>query len=287
MTAALTDAASAGTRMPGRTVFVVSDGTGITAETLASALLARFPGLDFDRRTIPFVDDERTARAAVAEVGRTAARGLRPIVFVTVRDAGLRRILSDADAVIVDLLEGHLRELEAELATRASAQSPARHSPSESRRHLDRIRAVEFAIEHDDGQSVRGLDVAELIIVAPSRCGKTETALYLAIEHGILTANIPLTDDPVKNRDGLPAIVEPHLPRCFGLTSTPLRLHQVRSERWPHSAYASLQQCSRELRRAEDLYRRHGIPFLNSAMKSVEETSAAIIQAMKLRTEAL
>ncbi|MET0932292.1 MAG: pyruvate, phosphate dikinase/phosphoenolpyruvate synthase regulator [Mycetocola sp.] len=284
MTAALTNAESAGPLMPGRTAFIVSDSTGITADTLATALIARFPGFAFDRRTIPFVDSEATARDVAADIHRASAGGFRPIVFLTVADVTLRQILGNSDAVIIDLLAGPLQTLEAELATKASGQPHAQHTGTESNRPRTRMRAVEYAIEHDDAKSLRALDVAELIIVAPSRCGKTATAMYLAIQFGLLVANVPLTDDPQEERDGLPSMVTPHVRRCLGLTSTPHRLHQVRSERYPNSAYASLQQCARELRHAEVVYRRHGIPFLNSAMSSVEETSAAIIRRMELRT---
>lgn len=285
MTAAFSDAASAPPRMPGRTAFVVSDSTGVTGETIAEALLSSFPAFSFDRRTIPFVDNEATAREVAAEIDRAAAKGLRPIVFLTVADAELCQILGGSQAVVIDLLGAPLNTLEAELATTPSAPSRARHNDNERRRLRKRMRAVEYAIEHDDGKGATALEVAELIIVAPSRCGKTETAMYLAIQFGLLVANVPLTDDSLHDGDGLPATVVPHVRRSFGLTSTPLRLHQVRSERWPNSAYASLQQCTRELRGAEKVYRRHGIPFLNSAMSSVEETSAAIVRAMELRTE--
>lgn len=285
MTAALADAEAAGVQRPARAAFVVSDGTGLTAETLSRALLASFPGFDFDRRTIPFVDTEAAARAVVADINSTSVPGLRPILFLTVRQGAIRAILGRADAVIVDLLNGHLSQLEAELATEATERPAPQLSTTGLRRSRDRMRAVEYAIEHDDGQSVRALDEADLILLAPSRCGKTETALYLAVEHGLLVANVPLVDDSVQHGDGLATAVVPHLRRCFGLTSTPLRLSQVRSERWPHSRYSSLQQCTLELRRAEELYRRRGIPFLNSAMKSVEETAAAIIRTMDLRTE--
>lgn len=287
MTAALTDADSAGSRMPRRTAFIVSDSTGITAETLATALLARFPGFTFDRRTIPFVDGEAAARDVAAHIDRTSAEGPRPIVFLTVADVALCQILGSSDAVIIDLLGEHLLTLEAELATTASRQPRTQHTGHESSRHRIRMRSVEYAIEHDDGKNVSALDGAELIIVAPSRCGKTETAVYLASQFGLLVANVPLTDESPGDRDGLPATVTPYIRRCFGLTSTPQRLHQVRSERWPNSAYASLQQCARELRRAEGVYRRHGIPFLNSATSSVEETSAAIIRKTGLRTAPL
>ncbi|GAB3604022.1 pyruvate, water dikinase regulatory protein [Microbacterium aureliae] len=265
-----------------RAAYFVSDSTGITAETLGSALLVNFPAIRFDHHTIPFVDTAEGARRVVSEIDRAAAAGLEPVVFTTVKQAGLRAILAESRAVIVDLLAGHLTELEQAFGTDASEQLGQFHGVGDMERYHARMRAVEYAIEHDDGQSMRALDIADVIIIAPSRCGKTPTTMYLALQYGLLVANYPLTDDDFPS-EGLPRTVAPYAARCFGLTTTPLRLSQVRHERRPNSRYASLEQCTRELRRAEDLYRRTRVPFLNSATKSVEEMSAVIMQTMKLR----
>lgn len=264
-----------------RPVFFVSDSTGITAETLGNALLANFPGTRFERRTIPFVDEKAVA-SLQADLHRAAAGGGSPIVFATLKDAGIRARLTGAGAVVIDLLAGHLTELEAELGATAETRAGQYHGLGDLEQYFRRMRAVEFAIEHDDGQSGRDLANADVIIVAPSRCGKTPTTMYLALHYGLLVANYPLTDDDFPT-DGLPRIVAPHADRCFGLTTTALRLSQVRHERRPHSTYASLAQCTLEIRRAEDLYRRTHIPFLSSATRSVEEMSAVILQSMNLR----
>lgn len=265
-----------------RAAYFVSDSTGITAETLGSALLANFPAIDFERHTIPFVDTVEGARNVLADIQHAVAQGKAPLVFTTVKQAELRRILTDTDATIIDLLAGHLTELEDALGTTASEQLGQYHGVGDMHHYLARMRAVEYAIEHDDGQSARALDLADVVIVAPSRCGKTPTTMYLALQYGLLVANYPLTDDDFPT-EGLPRAVAPYRERCFGLTTTALRLSQVRHERRPSSRYASLEQCTLELRRAEDLYRRNHVPFLNSSTKSVEEMSAVIMQTMKLR----
>ncbi|MFC3622805.1 pyruvate, water dikinase regulatory protein [Microbacterium aurantiacum] len=265
-----------------RAVYFVSDSTGITAETLGSALLANFPAMGFRRHTIPFVDSLAGAHAVVTDINRAAADGLAPIVFTTVKDATVRRALTRAKAVLIDLLGGHLVELEKALGTTASEQLGQFHGVGDIEHYFARMRAVEYAIEHDDGQSGRALDQADVVIIAPSRCGKTPTTMYLALQYGLLVANYPLTDDDFPT-DGLPASLAPFAARCFGLTTTPLRLSQVRHERRPNSTYASLAQCTLELRRAEDLYRRNRVPYLNSATKSVEEMSAVIMQSLRLR----
>jgi regulator of PEP synthase PpsR (kinase-PPPase family) len=266
-----------------RWAFFISDSTGITAETLGSALLANFPGVSFRRHTIPFVDTAAGARDVVREVQHAVADGAEPIVFATVKSRSILQEFDDSGAVVIDLLGGHLRELESALGSTASEQLGQYHGVGDIEQYFARMRAVEYAIEHDDGQSMRALDIADVIIIAPSRCGKTPTTMYLALQYGLIVANYPLTDDDFPS-DGLPAAVSQYVDKCFGLTTTPLRLSQVRHERRPSSTYSSLAQCTLELRRAEDLYRRNRVPFLNSSTKSVEEMSAVIMQSMRLRT---
>jgi len=265
-----------------RTAYFVSDSTGVTAETLGNALLVNFPGVRFIKHTIPFVTTDSEARKVAADIAVDAAEGRAPLLFITVKKALLRSILAESKATVIDLLAGHLTELEEALGVTASEQLGAYHGLGDTDRYFARMRAVEYAIEHDDGQSYRALDQADIVIVAPSRCGKTPTTMYLALQHGLRVANYPLTEDDLPS-EGLPRSIAKYASRCFGLTTTPLRLSQVRHERRPGSQYASLEQCTLELRRAEDLYRRNRIPFLNSATKSVEEMSAVIMQTMKLR----
>lgn len=265
-----------------RMVFFVSDSTGITAETLGDALLANFPDFAFVRRTVSFVQTVKEAQEVVKTVARLAAEGEPPIVFMTVKAAYISLAFADMPAVRIDLLRGHLTDLEAALGSPASEGSGRYHSLVDAERYFQRMKAVEYTIEHDDGQSFRDLDRADVIIVAPSRCGKTPTSMYLALQYGLRVANYPLTDDDASG-DALPARIAPYSDRCFGLTTMPLRLSQIRHERRPESRYASLSQCTAELRRAENLYRSTGIPFLNSSTKSVEEMSAVMMQTLNLR----
>ncbi len=267
-----------------RAVFFVSDSTGITAETLGNALLANFPGIGFVRRTLPFVEGPQGAALVVRALERAQAAGLAPIVFTTVKDAAVRAALAAAPGERIDLLGGHLTELEQVLGTTASEQLGQFHTLGDTATYFARMRAVEFAIEHDDGQSTRALDQAEVVIIAPSRCGKTPTTMYLALQYGVLVANYPLTDDDFPT-DGLPPLIAPYADRCFGVSTTALRLSQVRHERRPRSTYSSLAQCVLELRRAEQLYQRNRIPFVNSSTKSVEEMSAVILQSLEQRRE--
>lgn len=272
-----------------RAVFFVSDGTAITAETLGSALLVGFPAVPLDRHTIPFVDTPEAAGEAIATIAaaaHAAAPDAPPLVFSTIRDLALRQRVAAAPAVVIDLLGGHLREVEAALGVSAQPGRGTVHSLGDLDRYHERMWAIEYAIEHDDGQSLRALDRAQVILIAPSRCGKTPTSMYLALQHGVVVANYPLTDDDLAadpTGGQLPAPLRPHAALLFGLTANPQRLSQVRAARRPDSAYASLAQCTREVRWAETLYRQHDVPHLDSTDRSVEEMAAVILATLRRR----
>jgi [pyruvate, water dikinase]-phosphate phosphotransferase / [pyruvate, water dikinase] kinase len=265
--------------VPNVSVFFVSDHTGVTAEALGNALLAHFPGVQFGRRTFSFVKTPAIAQAVLREA---IATGSRTVLLTTVSAPEVAAELTTDKCAVVDLLGGHLPLLEKILGVKRTLEPAKHHGVGDPDRYHSRMRAVEYTMEHDDAQSVRMLDLADLIIVAPSRCGKTPTALYLALQHGLRVANYPLTEDDYPELE-LPKAVAPYAARCFGLTSTPQRLSQVRKERRPGSVYASLPQCRQELRWAENLYLRHSIPSLNSEAMSVEEIAAIILQTMNLR----
>jgi regulator of PEP synthase PpsR (kinase-PPPase family) len=266
---------------PAPVVFFLSDSTGITAETLGNTLLTQFPGQRLERRTIPFITTVEQAREVVAVIDRLAAAGPRPIVFSTTVGSDIRAILAGSNGHFVDLFGAHIGLLENALQATASGEPGKAHGVGDALRYQSRMTAVEYAIEHDDGQSIRALERAELILIAPSRCGKTPTTMYLALQHGILAANFPLVEEDFASRS-LPEPLRPFVRKCFGLTSLPVRLSQIRQERRPDSTYASLAQCSYELRNAEEMYRFNQVPYLNSASMSVEEISATILQRMQL-----
>jgi regulator of PEP synthase PpsR (kinase-PPPase family) len=265
-----------------RPVYFLSDSTGITAETLGNTLLTQFPVDNFDRVTIPFITTPDQARSVVRTIDGLAAAGPRPLVFSTAVNSEIRQILGGCNGVIVDLIGTHVGVLEQALGTPASGEPGRAHGLGNAARYQSRMAAVEYAMEHDDGQSLRALEKAQVILVAPSRCGKTPTTMYLALQHGIFAANFPLVDEDFQ-RDGLPKPLRPFVSKCFGLSSNPLRLSQIRTERRPSSPYASLRQCGFELRSAEQLYVSHRIPYLNSATVSVEEMAATILQRMNLK----
>ena len=271
--------------MTTRHVFFVSDGTGITAETLGNTLLTQFEGVDFIKSSLPFISTPEKARLTVDYINHVAATAeLRPLVFSTTVSDAARAVLRECKALFIDLFDTYIHGLESELGV-ISTHAQGRAHSANSRRYDARIEAINYSLEHDDGQSVRDLSRAELILIAPSRCGKTPTSLYLAMQHGIFATNFPLLDEDLE-KPGLPKTLHGHESKLFGVTSEPERLSQVRNERRPGSRYASIAQCSYELRQAETLYRKLQIPFVNSANMSIEEMAATVLHEKGLRRSA-
>jgi len=277
MTGSSVDSAS---NRPAVPVFFLSDSTGISAETMGNALLIQFPDLRFERRLIPFISTMEDAKRVVGILDAAMAGPVTPLAFTTAAVDEIRGVLHTSRCPIIDFFDMHMSRVESILGVRGLHVASRLHSVGDIQRYNARMAAVEYAIEHDDGQSTRALDKAEVILLAPSRCGKTPTTMYLALQHGIFVANYPLVEDDFGTPD-LPRPVRRLRDHCFGLTTTPIRLSQVRHERRPNSRYASLEQCTYELRQAEALYRRHHIPVINSSAKSVEEMSTVILQILQ------
>jgi hypothetical protein len=260
-------------------VFFLSDSTGITAETMGNALLIQFPDRRFERRLIPFISTVEEARRVVAILDAAAAGPVTPLAFSTAAVEDVRQELARTICPLIDFFEMHMEQVESILGAKGVRVAARLHGMGDVKRYNARMAAVEYAIEHDDGQSMRALDKADVILVAPSRCGKTPTTMYLALQHGVFVANYPLVDEDFETAE-LPRPVRELRNRCFGMTTTPARLSQVRHERRPNSRYASLEQCSYELRQAEAMYRNHRLPVINSSTKSVEEMSTVILQTL-------
>ncbi|MEW1953155.1 pyruvate, water dikinase regulatory protein [Terrabacter sp. NPDC080008] len=261
--------------------FFLAGGTGISAETLGNMMLQQFPSVHFSRRKIPFITTVDQAREVVKQLDAAMTEDVTPLVFSTVSDEEVRAELQTTKCAFIDLFGSHLSTVERVLHVNAVHRVEALHGVGDVGRYEARMRAVEYAMEHDDGQSMRNLEQAQLILIAPSRCGKTPTSIYLALQHGVRVANYPLVDEDFQSSE-LPRPVRPYAAKCFGLLSTAARLAQVRGERRPGSRYATLAQCSYELRRAEAMYRAHGIPVVNSSAMSVEEIAAVIMHTRRL-----
>ncbi|MBC7803781.1 MAG: kinase/pyrophosphorylase [Candidatus Parcubacteria bacterium] len=265
-----------------RTVFFVSDGTGITAQMLGHSLLTQFEGVEFSQVTLPFIDSIDKAGECLERIERESLRGEgQPIVFSTLVNGDVREVVRRANAMFVDFFETFIDPLEAGLGIKSSHTIGRSHSSMDKPEYQQRIEAVNFSMAHDDGGSHRELSEADVILVGVSRSGKTPTSLYLALQFGVKAANYPLIPEDFE-RDRLPETLYGYKQKLFGLTIAPERLHAIRRERRPGSQYADPANCRFEIERAEALMKREGIRWINSTAKSIEEIATTILRELKL-----
>ncbi|MBP7490375.1 MAG: kinase/pyrophosphorylase [Azospira sp.] len=268
--------------LPTRTIFFISDGTGITAETLGHSLLTQFEGVRLKMVRIPFVNSTDKARECLERLKEaTILDGARPIVFSTLIDRDLNRILSEANVLCLNFFDTFIVPLEAELGVKSTHTIGRTHGSIDTNDYKQRIEAINYTLSHDDGVTNQGLEQADVILVGVSRCGKTPTSLYLAMQFGVKAANFPLIPEDFE-RMKMPDSLVRHRDKLFGLTIQPERLNQIRSERRPNSKYASLENCRYEVKEAEKMMRQHEIRWLDSSTKSIEEISTTIMQEVKL-----
>ena len=277
---ATTDAATASTP-PSRTVFFISDGTGITAETFGNAILAQFEMKSRHVR-LPFIDTADKAHQAVRQINHTAEReGQKPIVFTTLVDVEILKVITDGcKGMLLDMFGTFVHPLEKELRIKSNHRVGRFSDISKSKAYNDRIEAINFSLEHDDGQSNRDLEQSDVILVGVSRSGKTPTSLYLAMQYGLKASNYPLIPEDFDRRQ-LPPALAPHQKKIFGLSIHPDRLSEIRNERRPNSKYASIENCRHEVSEAEAMMRRSGIRWLSTTTKSIEEIATTILQEIK------
>ncbi|HLA33697.1 MAG TPA: pyruvate, water dikinase regulatory protein [Rhodocyclaceae bacterium] len=267
---------------PLRTVFIVSDGTGITAETLGHSLLSQFSGVEFRQVRMPFIDSLEKAHDCVSRIAEAAQRdGAQPIVVSTLVNPAAAAALRAANALILDFFGAFIAPLEQALGIEATRVVGRSHSRADSAVYTARIEAINFTLEHDDGVSNADLDQSDVILVGVSRSGKTPTSLYLALQFGIKAANYPLIPEDFE-RNRLPEGLSKHRHKLFGLTIGAERLASIRQERRPNSRYASLENCRWEIDQAQKTMRREGIRWLDSTTKSIEEIAATLMQTVKL-----
>jgi regulator of PEP synthase PpsR (kinase-PPPase family) len=263
-----------------RTVFFVSDGTGITAETFGHSVLTQFD-LRFRQIRLPFIDTCDKAYDAARRINEAFnADGQRPIVFSTLVKQELSDVIRKSQGMHMDLIQTFVAPLEQELGVKSTHTIGRSHNMVDSEEYRNRIEAINFSLAHDDGQSHKNLAAADVILVGVSRSGKTPTSLYLAMQYGIKAANYPLIPDDFE-RNKLPSSLPAFKGKIFGLTITPERLSEIRHERRAGSKYASIENCRYEVNEAEQMMKREGIRWLSSTTKSIEEIATTILQEIK------
>ncbi|MCP0913276.1 MULTISPECIES: posphoenolpyruvate synthetase regulatory kinase/phosphorylase PpsR [Legionella] len=260
-----------------RYIFMVSDGTGITAESLGNSLLTQFEQIQFEKQTIPYVDSIEKAEAVINKINHCYEEtGIKPIVFLTLVNPEISAHIKNSKASIYDLFNTFLAPLEQELNTKSSYTVGRTHGVSDTQSYNQRIEAVNYTLAHDDGIKIKDYDKADIVLIGVSRCGKTPSCLYMALQFGILAANYPFAEEELADFR-LPDVLRPYKHKLFGLTIDPQRLQHIRTERRPNSQYASTEQCRREIAEVEAMYKQENIPFINSTRYSIEEITTKIM----------
>ncbi|ORM67440.1 posphoenolpyruvate synthetase regulatory kinase/phosphorylase PpsR [Pantoea rwandensis] len=267
-----------------RSVFYISDGTAITAEVLGHAVLSQFP-VDTTSVTLPFVENVQRAQAVKAQINALYQQsGVRPLVFFSIVTPDVREIILESEGFCQDIVQALVGPLQSELGVPSMPVAHRTHGLTASNlgKYDARIAAIDYTLAHDDGISLRGLEDAQVILLGVSRCGKTPTSLYLAMQFGVRAANYPFIADDMDNLK-LPPALRAHQHKLFGLTIDPERLAAIRQERAENTRYASMRQCRLEVGEVEALFRTHQIRYLNSTNYSVEEIATKILDIMGLR----
>ena len=263
--------------MDRRTVFFVSDQTGVTAETMGHSLLTQFDGGAFRQVTLPFISTVDKAEEAVRRINATAAaEGVRPVIFSTLVQEDMREIIKRANGLFLDFFDAFLAPLEQELKVKSSRAQGKAHGMQDIGAYTLRINATNFALANDDGAVTRDYDRADLVLVGVSRSGKTPTCLYMALQYGIFAANFPFAEEEFES-GALPASLQKVQRKLYGLTIASERLHQIRNERRPNSKYSSPPQVEFEVRAAAAIFRRYDIPCINTTECSIEEIASRIL----------
>jgi regulator of PEP synthase PpsR (kinase-PPPase family) len=268
-----------------RTVFFMSDGTGLTAESYGKSLLAQFPDQDFSSVTLAFVDDRDKALTAAAQIDAAKAQsGLQPIVFSTLVGDDEHTIIEHCDACVINLFDSFLEPLEQCFGVASAHSQGMSRTILGDRSYLHRLDAIDYSLAHDDGLRPEQYDEADLILVGVSRCGKTPTSLFLAMNFSLKACNYPLVDDDLE-RDCLPPHLIQQRDKLVGLTIKPVPLSRIRRKRRPGSDYASLDVCQWEIKQARTLFDRAGLPVFDTTETSIEEIAGNVVKALGISRE--
>lgn len=268
-----------------RTVFYLSDRTGITAETLGHSLLTQFDGIEWEKINVPFLNDMAKAKALVERINRAAEQdGYRSLVFSTLLKPDILEVVRQANCRVYDFFETFIGSIEEELHQSFARIAGRSHGLQYHLSYFKRIAAINYVLAHDDGVNPKNFKDADIVLIGVSRTGKTPTCLYLALQYGITAANYPLTQEDMP-AIRLPKVLEPVRDKLFGLTLSAAQLHFIRQERRPNSQYASLAQCQHEIQWQESLFQLFNVPYLDTTHISIEEISATILDRSGLKRQ--
>ena len=259
-------------------IFLISDSTGETLDRIFLALKAQFKNFKYKIHSYSFT---RT-KNQILKIIDIANKQKNPIILYTIVDSGLAKLLSQESNKVRIPCFGVLGNLI--LSFSKLLNKKATHIPSGqhilNEEYYNRIEAIQFTMNHDDGNLINDLEKSDIILLGVSRTSKTPTSIYLA-NRGLRTSNIPLI-----NESSVPELLKKK-PKIFcvvGLTTEPSRLLDLRKNRMSSLKknepmdYTNLETISKEVEKAKQTFKKYNWPVIDVTRKSVEETAASIIK---------
>ena len=259
-------------------IYLISDSTGETLERIFLALKAQFKNIEYKIHSYSFTRTENQ----ILKILEDAQTNGNSIILYTIVDNNLAKYLAntsdDKKIPCFGVLGNLILNFSKILNQKASHEPSGQHILNEE--YYDRIEAIQFTMNHDDGNLLNDIDKSDIILVGVSRTSKTPTSIYLA-NKGFRTSNIPLVND-----SSLPEKLkkDPHFTCVVGLSTEPERLADLRKNRMnslkekENTEYTNLDNIKNEVLKAKKTFQKYKWPVIDVTRKSVEETAASIIK---------
>ena len=259
-------------------IYLISDSTGETVERIFLALKAQFKNIEYKIHSYSFTRTENQ----ILKILEDAQTNNNSIILYTIVDNNLAKYLAntsgDKKIPCFGVLGNLILNFSKILNQKASHEPSGQHILNEE--YYDRIEAIQFTMNHDDGNLLNDIDKSDIVLVGVSRTSKTPTSIYLA-NKGFRTSNIPLV-----NENSLPEKLKknPHFTCVVGLSTEPERLADLRKNRMnslkekENTEYTNLDNIKDEVLKAKKTFQKYKWPVIDVTRKSVEETAASIIK---------
>jgi len=260
-------------------IYYVSDSTGILATNLGQALICQFPEVNFHEEKFPFIKTEEEAQKTINYIVKQSS-GRFPIIFSTLMDPKIRDIFDHPQVEFFDVCGTFLERLEGALEAKA-LRVPGFSRQIDFIDMANRVEAINYTLNHDDGTKLSEYDEADVILVGVSRSGKTPVSVYLSTHMGLKSANYPLTERDLDSYS-IPKSLRENKKKVVGLTTKPELLESIRQKRYPNSKYAKRSTCIHELQQAQQIFLRNQLPVIDTSGKSIEELATQISQEIGL-----
>jgi len=259
-------------------IYLISDSTGETLDRIFLALKAQFKNIEYKVHSYSFTRTENQ----ILKILEDAKKNENSVILYTIVDNNLAKYLanvSDEKKIpCFGVLGNLILNFSKILNQKASHEPSGQHVLNEE--YYDRIEAIQFTMNHDDGNLINDIDKSDIILVGVSRTSKTPTSIYLA-NKGYKTSNIPLVNEnslPKKLKDN------PQLTCVVGLNTEPERLVDLRKNRMnslketENTQYINIENIKKEIMDAKKTFQKYRWPSIDVTRKSVEETAASIIK---------